>query len=238
MIIPFEWLLVLGVIAFYLYDSTLLLYENEMVFAESRGRWRFLSGSSWQIVGRNTLLPNPLTPQHHLFRVHWDERLSAQATPEHWQPMVRALKPLRVMLLALLTAMLPGLALVVFFFGTGPELLALFAAVYLTIVTMLVVVYRRRAALGLDRKAFVSLCIDSLACAPFALNLVRKISLRCALTDNPVGFAREHFAPDIRNGMLEHLCDYVGREMEMEEPDSARHRQLRETQQQLRAMVS
>jgi hypothetical protein len=40
-----------------------------------------------------------------------------------------------------------------------------------------VLVYRRRAALGLSPRAFGVLAFEVLACAPYAANLVRRLSL-------------------------------------------------------------
>jgi len=54
---PFEVLLPLGAIGLYLFDSTLLLYSNELLFARRAGRWTFATSCELFLGGRRVLLP-------------------------------------------------------------------------------------------------------------------------------------------------------------------------------------
>lgn len=229
MILSFEVLLVLGTIGLYLFDSAMLLYTNELVFAETNGRWIFACpGSHWQLLGKNPYLPNPLTPDDLLFRVYW----SASEPSEHresqdvLQHFIRALTPLRYMVSVLLMLLLIGLPLVLFRFGTGLELLILLGAIYLIITVILVQTYRRREVLGLSGKAFAGLAFDSLACAPFALNIVRKITLQHSLVGDPISFAHKTFDADTFAKLVNSLCNRVDEEMELEDEESSRHSEL------------
>jgi len=52
----FEVLLPLGAIGLYLFDSTLLLYSNELLFAQRAGRWSFAMSSALLPVGKSPFL--------------------------------------------------------------------------------------------------------------------------------------------------------------------------------------
>jgi len=49
--ISFEIMLVLGIAGFYLFDSAMLLYANELVFVKQDGEWSFgRPESGWQML--------------------------------------------------------------------------------------------------------------------------------------------------------------------------------------------
>ena len=66
--------------------------------------------------------------------------------------------------------------------GAGLALLAVFAAYYAAVVALLVITSRRRVALGLGTKAYWAIALDCILCPPFAVNLVRKITLQATTT--------------------------------------------------------
>lgn len=215
MIPSFEVLLVLGTIGFYLVDSAMLLCDNELVFVETNGRWTFATGSSWQLLHKNPYFPNPLTPDNPLFRVCWSVSFISeyQEDQDALRNFISALAPLRYLVRALLVLLLIGLPLTVFWFGTGLGLILLFGVVYVFIVMMLVYTYLYREILGLSVKSFAMLAFDSLACAPFAINLVRKITLRRSLAGDPISFAHKNFDADTFARLVSALCDRVDEEI-------------------------
>jgi hypothetical protein len=73
-------------------------------------------------------------------------------------------------------------------------------------------VFLRRDALELRPRAFWSLAFDVLACAPFAVNMVRKLSLRRGLQGDPIDFAAREFDAATR----EELARLIGRRLEEE----------------------
>ena len=241
MTLSFEVLLVLGVVGFYLFDSAMLLYFNELVFAETNGKWGFsYPESRWQILGKNTYLPNPLRPDHTLFRVCWSvseagERQEDQQALRHF---LASLYPLKVMTLGLYALLLIGLPIMLLGFGRGFGLLLLIAVVYLTIAVMLIQIFRQREELGLPGKAFAKLAFDSLACAPFALNLVRKITLRRSLRGNPIFFAHEFFDAATFARLVHALCQRVDEEIEIEDEASSRYCALKDYRNRIASMVS
>lgn len=219
MSLPFEALLVLGIPAFYVFDSALLLCFNELVFQESFGKWAFsTSGASWQMGGKSLYLPNPLTPYKTLFRVAWspkDPPLPAE-TDNRLLHLVKTTRPLTFLVSAMAFEMLVLIPVVIFAFGTGPIFLSVLALTYLTIIFALRFVYVKRADLQLSRKELIGIFIDSLACPPFALNMLRKVTLNKAEQINPVEYARLHLkekeiaglAAEIRSRVSEKL-DYL-----------------------------
>jgi len=240
--LSFEIMLVLGVVGFYLFDSAMLLYTNELVFAEKNGKWVFgLPESGWQMLGKNLYFPNPLTPDTSLFRTCW---VVASATNKHQEDIdslrqfLNTLNPLRYMTFSLFVLLLIGLPIVLLVYGTGLALLLLLGVVYLSITIMLAQIYRQREELGLSWKAFSKLAFDSLACAPFALNLVRKITLRRSLVGDPIFFAYQALDADAFAHLVQALCHRVDEEIEFEDEASPRYSALKDFKNRIESMAS
>lgn len=189
---PTELWLPLGAIAFHLYDATQALWHNEMLFERAGARWLIRADSSVRRWGRRLLLPNVFTPQRPLFRVAWSMTDTRPGADADLEPLCRALRPIGV-ICQLLLLMLLALWPLCWILGAGLTVLALFAAYYLLVIMALVLVFRRRAAFGLSTRACWALTFDVLACAPFAVNLVRRVSLHHGIAGDPVEFAARHF---------------------------------------------
>lgn len=80
--------------------------------------------------------------------------------------------------LLLLMLFVIGLPYTLFASSSLAALLAWIVAVYAVIVVTMIHVYRYRKALNLSGRAVMAIALDAVLCAPFALNIVRKISLR------------------------------------------------------------
>ncbi|WP_233840767.1 hypothetical protein [Dyella sp. 2HG41-7] len=177
------WMLLGGVVALYLYDSALLLFHNEIVLVGKRRGYGVSAGSSLVLAGRHVFLPSPLCPHQPLFRMSWSER---GQPVEGGKPLriarVRiALSAMSYWMWLLLTLFVVGLPYVLLVSHDPKLLLAWIASVYTVIVAILMQVYRYRKALNLTRRAVAAVALDALLCAPFALNIVRKIGLRQSL---------------------------------------------------------
>jgi hypothetical protein len=196
---PSEPLLVpLGALAFYLFDSLLMLYGDEaLLVATGRSGWQCTGGSSWLLAGRRVALPNPFLPWQPLWRlVHRpeprgvpgrdDDARRARAT---LATLRVALRPLGVLVTLLQWLMLPGLALVLLLLGTGNALLVMLALIYALVLASGAVVIVCRSQLQLARGAAWALAAEGLLCPPFAINLVRKVTLRRPLRDDAIGLA-------------------------------------------------
>jgi hypothetical protein len=67
-------------------------------------------------------------------------------------------------------------------------LLAVFVLYYLLIVLALVLLCRRRRVLQLSVRGCALLALDALACAPFAVNLVRRVTLQRSVATDALPF--------------------------------------------------
>ena len=110
------------------------------------------------------------------------------------------------------------------------------ALFYLVILVTLVVIYRRRGALRLTGRGFAALCFDALACAPFAINLVRKLALRRSLAGNPIAFATEAFEPPALASLIDVVTARVKEDQLREDSHSPRWEVLEAYQQKLNAL--
>jgi hypothetical protein len=149
--LSFEIMLVLGVVGFYIFDSAMLLYSNELAYVQMKGRWSFVYPEShWQIFGKNPYIPNPLSPDSPLFRVYWTVSRSSEQQEDHeaLQRFLGALNPLRHFTILLFALLIVGLPIVLSRFGTGLGFLILLGFVYITISGMLIQTYRQREADG------------------------------------------------------------------------------------------
>lgn len=186
-----EALLQLMVLAFYLQDSLQALAPNEAALVRGgRGRWHAAFGTrGWKLAGREWLLPNPFTPHRPLFRLVW--RMEAAPPPAgppaaelKVPPDIDRLRPF-VFIAALALFLLLPLGL---FSRAGPLLaIAAVALLYVNNLAALWLAYRWRDRLGIDRRRLVPMALECLACAPYGLNLVRRL---CALTDPQEDFTR------------------------------------------------
>ena len=146
------------VVALYLKDCLLLLARDEAVLVRGwRGRWRAGFGLlDWRLRGREPWLCHPFKPWQPVLRLRWDAAAPAPAPSKAEPP-----------------------ALPVAFFGHLGlrSVLLVIGELYAFILFSLVLVWRRRAALGLSASQFGVLAFELLACAPYAANLVRRLSL-------------------------------------------------------------
>lgn len=219
MLLHDQALLMLAIACLYLYDSALFLFHNEVVL-EAGGRGYIVStGLVMELRGRHLFLPNPCLPHRAMARLSWPDGGSPDWRPASWNRSrlaLRAIAPWTWWLLGLFFVALP-LAL-----GLGGEvtLLIWLVLTYLSIVAMLVQVYRHRAALGLAPRAVLALAFDALLCAPFALNMVRKISLRQAEAASLQGFASSMLSVDEQATLIGVLDDRIRTSLDHVEPDS------------------
>jgi hypothetical protein len=235
----FEVWLPVGAIGLYLFDSILLLYANEVLFLRPRRGWQFAMSSGLLLAGRRLCFCNPLLPAIPQFRVQWSERDTRQEEERDGElsAFLAALRPLQYLVTAL-WLLLVALPFDVLLLGTGPELLALMAAFYLVILLALGYIYARRAALGVSAGALAALSFDALACAPFAVNLVRKLSMRRSLAGNPLEFARRAFDRETFGALIQAVSARVGEEQLREFGQTPRWLELEGYRQRLAAMMS
>lgn len=171
-------LLLPGILAFYLFDAALLLYADEVVFTRTGRRWRAVLGQGAAWSGRSLSLPTGLSPGSPLLRSAW--RVPEVASPS--VPLVQLLAvvaPLRWHAWLLAASLLLGVPAALYW-RPGPFwLLALLGLIYLPTLAAVLYLWHRRQMAGLSRRQVLAIAFDVLACPPFALNLVSRVTLRC-----------------------------------------------------------
>jgi hypothetical protein len=233
----FEIALPLGAIAFYLYDSVMLLHNSEVVFHKRLKSWDWSLGSSLFLFGKRLSAPGLLIPWSLVLRSRWDARpaTAARGAPGTLATLESRLLPVRILCTLMLLLLLFGLPFTAIVRGIGPEMLAVFASFYLLVVASIVVLIARRAELGLDNKALLALSIDALACAPFAVNLVGKVSLRAISSLDPLHFSNTQCSAERNRELRTTLAARVDDLLEFGAPDERDSSALRDFAAQLRS---
>jgi hypothetical protein len=242
-----ELYLVGGALLFYLLDSVLLLYGDELLFAAGRRGWHNVAAGDLLLFGRRVLVPNPLTPAARVLRVCWSGPWVGGATAEQSVPLpleralvpafVRALRPLQMGVAALLLLIAVALPAVLYAFGQGLALLMLLASIYALNLGLTAWLWRVRAALGLGARACCFLTVDLLLCPPFGVNLVRKITLQQQQASDPLWFAREHFGASQYAAVCVLLAGRVRAELAADQSGGAHYQQLQALSRRLEELA-
>lgn len=219
-----------AVVALYLKDCLLMLRANEGVLVRGwRGRWRASFGRlDWRLRQREPWLCNPFKPWEPVLRLRWDAAAHAGAAPAPAAPASapRALQlgPWVVVMWLLLFVALPA----AYYGHLGLKaMLLVLAELYAFIVVTLVLVWRRRGALGLGNAQFGVLAFEVLACAPYAPNLVRRLSLLRPVDEDLVSAGRRLLEPAALARMNAACLARIDDELDWTDEGSARALALR-----------
>lgn len=235
MIVPHpEILLIIALVGLYLYDSTLLLSCNEGVLMPSRGgRWSVLLGSErFPVRGREPLLPNPFTPHRPLYRLSWKMEGPPGEQPA-WTPPAEIYAPL-----APLVWIMAGALFVLVPLGLFSRLGELGIAggivlFYSSALTALSWVWIRRDRYQCSTRRLLSLAVESLTCPPFALNIIRHLSLDRPVTEDLLGAGRRLLGAEPWGLAVNSLLTRMDNEIAWEDEGSARAQALLTHRQQL-----
>jgi len=233
-------LLPAGALALYLFDSATLLYGNEVVATRSRKGWRVTGGWDFLVLGRRPCLPNPFAPHRLAIRQRWtvaDPETDGEVV-DTFPALDRVLRPIKAVVLALLALLIGVLPVVSVLYGAGAVLLAVFASAYVLVIAGLVLIHRRREVLALSGQQFRSLAVDALACPPFAVNLVRKVSAGWTLPGGLVGYGRAHFGPVARQQTVAIVEQRIAERLSYEDDGTGKHAELSEFVTGLRERMS
>jgi hypothetical protein len=175
----------------YLYDSSVLLYANEGVLTrDRRGGWWANSGwTGFVLAGRSLCMLNPFTPHHASFRLQWDFKVLPAGDPG-WAELAPAVIPLGPSMLTAAVAlfvMLPlGLLTALGAYAVIPAVVLLYGSIGWGLIG----VYRRKILVVRNRR-FLGFAFECLACPPFGVNMIRRITLADRITEPlPVAGAR------------------------------------------------
>lgn len=206
---PLELLLVLGVIAFYLQDSAMLLHYDEIVVVQHSRGWSASAGSASQIGGRYLYLPNPLQPTAALFRGGWLVD-PAQTPREHWAGLdhfVAALEGFHFLCWLLWSLLLIWLPLLLWRYPHPLAMLALAGMIYLSVLMIGLRIWRYRRVLELSGKQALSLAFELLCCPPHAINVVRRLCARRSLHGNALDAVQHLLDPSQRGGIADKISE-------------------------------
>ncbi len=218
-----------ALVGLYLKDGLLMLAPDEGVLVRGwRGRWRAALGPrEWRLRGRAPWLCNPFKPQQPVLRLRWDPAADPAAPVGSRAEVPDALLALGPWVGVIWLLLFVGLPLAFYLHLNLRVLLVLLAELYAVIAATLVLVWRRRAALGLDAKAFGTLAFEVLACAPYAANLVRRLSLMRRVDEDLVAAARRLLPAPALPGVLAECARRIDDELEWGDETSARAHALR-----------
>lgn len=218
-----EILLVAGMVGLYLYDSALLLASNEALLSPgNKGRWTALFGAdSFQVRGKEPFVPNPLLPHRPLYRFSWNtEGLVGPSRP--WSPpgnVYAILAPSIWLMLVALFVLIPlGL-----FSRLGNIAVATgIVLFYVNALMALTLVWFKRGDYEISGRRFASLAFESLTCPPFALNLVRHLSLGCQPREDFLSVVNHCLPGAERDAALEKVITRVKSEIDWEDEGTPR----------------
>lgn len=184
--ISIEVQIVLAICLFYGYDSALGLQAHEGLLRSGRKRWHgLLALSGFELRGTWLLWPPILLPHQPVYRMPWDATRLAlngglngnsstvQALAAHAQSFRAFVLPIYLLAICLF-ALLP-LALL-HWHSEAAQLLALLL-IYIFTVWLSALAWRHGKQGHSDAAQARSIALQILLCPPFALNVVRKLSL-------------------------------------------------------------
>lgn len=178
--IPPEYALVIGVFVFYLYDALISFYGNEILLEGAGSHWKVISRTGWLAGGRYLHVPNPLAPYRMVFKGAWPVAPLPQVpafSRKRAKVFARSMAPLQWLTALLAVQLLLGLPLLVLL-ERRDLLVGLAGTIYLSAALAASALFYRRRAFGLSKRACWSIAFDLMCCPPFAINAVRKVSLK------------------------------------------------------------
>lgn len=233
MVFQAEILLMAAAIGLYVYDSALLLRGNEgILFPRRINAWGVGFGSHrFQILGKEPFLPNPFLPHRPLFRLSW--KFEGKPLSEPCNPPVGAFLALVpwVWIMAISLFVLFPLG---FFSRLGDRMLLMgIASLYLSIFVALGLLWNKREQFYLSRRRFSALAFESLICPPFALNMIRHVSVSIPVAEDLVSAARRLQDPSHWHATRAECLRRLDSEIECEEENTGRMSLLQEYRRRL-----
>ena len=217
----------------YLFDSALLLYTNEGLLSPSgKSDWTVVLGSeNWRVLGKSLCLPNPILMHRPLYKYSWSFEI-ARPDSDSIPPRTDFL-PMMPMLWCMFMALFVCLPLG-FFTALGDR--ALLSGVILFYSNALLAILwlaLNRRRLALSSKRLTALAFESLICPPFALNLVRHVSLASPRQGDLVELGHRLLSGEQWNRILRLILERLDDDIEGEAPETERYARLRARREQL-----
>jgi hypothetical protein len=187
-----ELLLVAIYVGLYLYDSALLMYANEAILIPiGKDSWSVAFGSNkTTLKGKEVYLPNPILPTQLLFRLSWKFEKNASHSIDDWTIRRDSLKEFGPAVWSLFALIFGFLPYALFSRQGDLFILLAFASIYINVVLITLLLWIKRKKNELTIKDFIGIAIDLIICPPFALNIIRRLSLRIPVTEDLVSAAQ------------------------------------------------
>ena len=222
-----EILFMLGVVCLYIYDSALLLGSSEAVFSLKRHkRWAVDFGArNYTVNGKEVFIPNPLLFHRPIARASWFPELKHPEASK-WESSHSIFEAIKIPMWLIALALFVGFPLG-FFTRLGDSALLMSIMVLLfSIAVALGWIWICRVELNVTTKRFLFLAFESIVCPPFALNLVRHVSLGIPVQESLVTAAQRILACSEWELTRQKLLVRMKEELEIDEPDTPRYREL------------
>lgn len=187
---PFEIWVFLVAIGFYLYDSAILLNANELIISKFFSKYSInFPSDRLRFNKRIIYLPNPLTPFNHIRKISWSRSQSEEKIDN---PVLPNNTYLRLSTFTIFYLMVLVFPVCIWETGLGNSSLLVLILIYLGIINILGYVYYKKNSFQITKREFLSIAFESLSCPPFALNILRKISLKNTASFEIINFAKQH----------------------------------------------
>lgn len=179
-------------VGLYIYDSALLLYPNEGILKASHAmNWRTGFGSeNTTLAGKELYIPNLFCPTTPIFRLSWQYETSVGSKNTGWESCIKLLRWFQVPIWLLFTMSFLFLPIALFGHFGDVLLIAVFALIYLCVAIIVSTLYLVKEPLAISKREFWFTTFDLFLCPPFAINLVRRLSLKQHVKEDFVAAAR------------------------------------------------
>ncbi len=182
--ISFEIWLMVGIIGFYIADSVILSFHNEILLSASSGTsWGYVQhGSGLELAGKYLNVPHVFKPYQLVFKLRWQPKVPAGTqlqldTVYQLRQLARVILPLQILVFFLALQVLILIPVIIYLFGLGLLFLIVLLTVYFTTLLALLFVVVKRRVFNLSLAACAKLAFDVLVCPPFSVNLLRKLGI-------------------------------------------------------------
>lgn len=228
--ISFEAWLVIGIYGFYLFDSFKLLHHNQLIICREYRGWKIICpDSSWQILRKIPYIFNPFLPNFSIFCGNWSAAADASNVDVSTKldEFSDAVYPLNYFVMILLAMMCIFMPLTLFYYGAGFVFFTITLSTYTVILIMLAVLYTKKSKLGLSSKNYLSAVFDCVACPPFAINLVRKITWQYKIDFSPIEFATNKLSREDLSKFSKLLISRLDEQLLFEDDNTDRSEKLK-----------
>jgi hypothetical protein len=226
---------------FYFYDSSVLLYSNEVILiCDSGQRWSATTGwRGFVFAGRSLCVLNPLTPYRPSFRLHWEfDRLEYEGKDLTWSNRAQEFKSIGPLNLTAGIALFFLLPLGMFTELGRYAVISAVSLLYGSILLALLQLRRKGILAAFGVQHFWGFAFECIACPPFAVNMVRRITLAYRIAE-PLPLAAVRLLNTERWVELRDRCvSRIDDAMQRVGEDSHEHRTLQAQKQRLTALVS